>query len=110
MRRADGYATILDPDASTPLVERDTVRCAHCGAIIHVKPNTLATIYLISRITAAGLIVTEEVPGAGCWPCDAPVCLTCHARGTCRSLERWLDEQEGTKRPDAVSVGGFRGR
>lgn len=94
MRRPDGYATILDPDA--PLIERDTAQCAHCGCIITTKPGTLSTVYLISTITPTGLIVTEEVPGAGCWHCDAPVCLACHALGTCLPLERRLAQLERT--------------
>lgn len=107
MRRPDGYVTIFDPDARTGLIEHDTAQCCHCGGHIAVKPGTASTIYLVSHITPAGLIVTEEEPGAGCWVCGKPVCLPCHDLGVCRPLERWLDEQEGTKRPDQVSVGGF---
>ena len=107
MRRPQGYATFSHPDA--PLVEFDTITCAHCGAVVFIKPNTLATVYLLQHLTPTGLIVWTEAPGAGCHLCGgAPICLPCHDRGTCRPLERWLDEQEGTKRADQVTVGGFR--
>lgn len=103
MRRPGGYAIIVDPDR--PTVEYDTVGCAHCGAPIFVKPNTLATIYLRSRILPSGLILWEETPGAGCFKCGMrAICLRCEALGVCRPFERWLDEQEGTKRPDQVSL------
>lgn len=92
MRRPDGYATIISPDH--PVLERDTVQCCHCGCVILVKPGTAATVYLLSSITPAGLIHTVEEPGAACWHCQQPVCLPCHARGTCRPLTRTLEQLE----------------
>jgi hypothetical protein len=106
VRRADGYATIFQPAA--PTLEYDTVQCCHCGGVIRTKPSTLSTVYLVSTLTPAGLIVTTEAPGAGCFKCAKPVCLACYALGTCRPLERWLDEQEGRKRPDQILFGGSR--
>jgi hypothetical protein len=89
VRRAAGYATIVDPDR--PLVERDTAVCCHCGAVILVKPNTVATVYLIFNPTRWRW---EEVPGASCWHCQKPVCLPCEAKGTCDPLERQLARLE----------------
>lgn len=92
MLRPQGYATVVDPDR--PVVEYDTVQCAHCGCVIFTKPASVSTVFLIQRIVH-GLIVWVEEPGAACWTCgQKPVCLPCHARGTCLPLERWLDQQE----------------
>lgn len=37
MRRPQGYATLTDPDVG--VTERDTMTCAHCNCIKHVKPQ-----------------------------------------------------------------------
>lgn len=98
MRPRSGYAQIVDPDR--PVWERDTVSCGHCNKLIFVKPGSGLTVYLITHRDGR---VTEEA-GAFCRLCMKPVCLTCHDHGLCRPFERWLDEQEGTKRPDQVSI------
>ena len=89
MRRPQGYATIVDPDR--PLLERDTAQCCHCGCVIFVKPLTAATVYLIFNRTDWRW---EEVPGASCWHCQRPVCLSCHADGRCLPLEYQLERAE----------------
>ena len=93
MRKPLGYATILDPDA--PMQEYDTTSCAHCSAIIFTKPGTVSTVYLTPGRTPAGVIVWQETPGAGCYRCGyKPVCLACHAKGTCQPLEHQLARAE----------------
>jgi hypothetical protein len=89
MRRAAGYAQIVDPDR--PLEEFDLAGCCHCGAQIRVKPLTASTVYLIFDPRTWRWV---EVPGASCWHCLKPVCLACHAKGTCTPLERMLDRLE----------------
>ena len=88
-RRPGGYATITDPEA--PLVEFDTVSCCHCGGAIFVKPNTLSTTFLLAD-PVTGL--WREEPGAWCGCCWKPVCLACHAVGTCTPLEKSLQQME----------------
>lgn len=88
-RRIGGYATITDPD--TRIVEFDTVSCCHCSAAIRVKPNTVATVYLV--VDPVTLLWREE-PGASCYHCMKPVCLACHELGTCVPLERMLERAE----------------
>lgn len=88
MLRPQGYLVIADPIA--PLVERDTVTCAHCQRIVLVKPGTSATVFLV---TGADGQVHEE-PGAFCRRCMAPVCLACDRRGTCTPWEAQLDRLE----------------
>jgi len=83
-----GYATIFDPDR--PLWERDTVNCVHCGRVIYLKPHTAQTVYLIQHRDGRW---TEE-DGAGCHCCLGPVCLPCHAIGTCTPLEQQLAAME----------------
>lgn len=85
MLRPKGYLTIVAPDA--PLLERDTITCAHCQAIVTVKPGTGATVYLVEQ--GLGLPPKEEA-GAGCRRCMAPVCLRCEALGTCTPWEAQL--------------------
>ena len=93
MLRPHGYAIITDPDA--PIQEYDTASCVHCSAVIFVKPHTGSTVYLVSSITPAGVIVWKEEPGAACWKCGCrPVCLACHAKGVCLPLEYQLDQAE----------------
>ena len=93
MRPITGYATVTDPDA--PLLERDTVSCGHCQRVIFVKPNSASTIYLIfNRQTWRW----DEVPGAGCFRCGRPVCLTCCANGRCTPWEQRLAASEARDR------------
>lgn len=96
-RRLSGYAQILSPDA--PLWESDTVSCCHCGGVIFVKPGTASTVYLITDpITHQ----TSEVPGASCFHCWKPVCLTCYATGVCVPLEKWLTLLEAKHRQSTL--------
>lgn len=88
MRRPLGYAQIVDPDR--PLLERDTITCGHCSAIVFVKPGSASTVYVIPHRDGR----TTEEAGAFCRVCMRPVCLRCHDHGTCRPLERWLEQQE----------------
>ena len=90
--RPSGYAQVVDPDQ--PLVEFDTVMCGHCGAHIRVKPGTVSTVYLIFDPQAWRY---TEVAGAGCRMCMRPVCLRCHALGSCLPLERWLATVEASR-------------
>ncbi len=92
MRAADGYVTIF---SAGPLIEYDTVQCCHCGSVIKVKPGSASTVYLI---TDRQTLQTREELGAGCWHCQKPVCLPCHAKGTCLPLERQLDQWERVSR------------
>jgi hypothetical protein len=91
MRRAGGYAQIIDPDR--PLAEYDTISCAHCGTVVFTKPNTLSTTFLIQRFID-GLFRWVEEPGAGCRLCMKPICLRCHDKGSCTPLEKWLETME----------------
>lgn len=90
MLKPHGYATVSDPDR--PLVEFDTVTCAHCSAVVHVKPGTGATAYLVWSSRQQQWV---ETPGAGCYACGyAPVCLRCEADGRCAPLEQRLAQME----------------
>lgn len=89
MRSPHGYATWTDPDR--PLVERDTVTCGHCGAVVFVKPGTGATVYLRWSVRRRGWV---EEAGAGCRLCMSAVCLRCEADGRCLPLERRLAQLE----------------
>ena len=92
MLRPDGYITIV---SAGPLVEYDTIRCCHCGGVIKVKPGTASTVYLLYNAHTGR---HDEALGAGCWHCQQPVCLPCHAKGVCLPLERWLTQMErGTR-------------
>ena len=100
MRTPTGYATITDPDR--PIVERDTCTCGHCQRVIIVKPHTASTVYLVlNRQT----LRWHEEAGAFCRVCMRPVCLACHAAGTCTPWERQLAAAEARDR-FRRSVGG----
>lgn len=101
MRGPSGYATITDPDH--PLVERDTVTCAHCQRIVFVKPATAATVYLI--LDPQTRIWTEQ-PGAFCRSCMRPVCLPCEAAGRCVPWERAFEAMEAKDRLVRQVIGG----
>ena len=88
MQRPHGYAQII---SDGPLVERDTVTCGHCGAIVLVKPGTASTVYLVLNNQT---LRYDEVPGAGCSVCMRPVCLRCYDIGTCTPFERTLELME----------------
>ena len=89
MRRILGYAQIVDPEK--PTEEFDSVSCCHCSGIIRVKPGTVSTVYLIFNPMIWQWV---EEPGASCWHCMKPVCLACHAKGSCLPLERMLEQLE----------------
>lgn len=90
-----GFAQILDPDA--PAWEHDTVVCGHCQSIIFTVPGTLSMQYLIYDLSTR---VWRVEMGAFCRTCMTPVCLACHAIGTCTPWERRLEQLE------AVGHGG----
>lgn len=100
MLNPQGYVVITDPEAPTAQ-EIDTASCAHCGAIIMVKPGTAATTYLIPLPTPG---LYREVDGAGCSHCRTPsggyrpVCLRPACLARCRPMEQFLDEAEGGRR------------
>lgn len=87
-----GYATITAPDA--PLVERDTITCGHCQAVLFVKPGTASTVYLTYHV---GGSVTETM-GFCCRVCMRPVCPACGDRGRCLPWERRLERSEARDR------------
>lgn len=87
-----GYATVVDPDA--PVCERDTCSCGHCQRVIFLKPGFGITTYLVyDRRTG---LWTEE-SGAFCRVCMRPVCLSCHAVGTCTPFEQRLELAEARR-------------
>jgi hypothetical protein len=92
MRRPQGYATFVSPDA--PVVERDTAQCCHCSTIIFVKPGSATTVYLIPQLLGPD----REEPGASCYNCMKPVCLRCHAKGRCLPFERKIERMEARSR------------
>lgn len=92
MRKAHGFATIVDP--GQPLQQYDTVSCAHCQRIIFTKPGTVSTVYLIPTPIPGHYL---EEPGAGCSICREPVCLPCYDKGVCRPFEQQLDDYERGK-------------
>ena len=93
MRRPNGYATIVDPDL--PLIEYDTASCCHCSRVIFVKPHTICTVFLVLDPQTR---LWKEEAGAWCGCCMKPVCLPCHAKGTCTPLEKVLEQYECTAR------------
>jgi hypothetical protein len=86
MLRPHGYATW---DGNGRL-ERDTVTCVHCSAVVFVKPGTGVTVYLLPD----GRGQWREEAGAWCRLCHGPVCLRCHSHGRCLPLERRLELME----------------
>lgn len=83
-----GYATIVDPDA--PTIELDSVCCGHCQRVIFLKPGAGITTYLIRQRQGP----PKEEAGAFCRLCMRPVCLHCHAIGTCLPFEHRLEQME----------------
>lgn len=96
MRRPQGYITIVSDAVS---IERDSVSCGHCNAIVMVKPFTASTVYLIPQLIGPPL----EEPGAMCRVCMRPVCLACHDDGRCTPLERRLEQMEAQGRKGTVN-------
>ncbi len=75
MRKPQGYATIVDPDA--PTVEMDTFTCAHCNCVKHVKPRE-----------------RPEDTGGLCKQCMKLICAQCVERGHCDPFEEKLRREE----------------
>jgi hypothetical protein len=74
MPRAQGYATLFDPDCG--IKETDTHTCAHCGRVVHTPVN--------KKI--------EEV-GDFCRNCMKVICLNCAGRG-CTPLMKKIERME----------------
>lgn len=89
--REDGLIEIFTPDASRPL-EKPTVQCVHCGAHF-IEPRFEKTPE--GRKTRIGRGYCKNCGGFIC----GKNCLECVP------LEKQLDIMEGTRKPDAVSVG-----
>ena len=89
MPKIAGYVQIVDPDR--PLEEFDLVGCCHCSAQIRIKPGTASTVYVIFDPAAW---CWRDVPGASCFRCLRPVCLSCYEKGTCLPLEQMLEYAE----------------
>jgi hypothetical protein len=103
MRKPQGYGLLLDPGSDVPLLERDTITCGHCQRIVHVKPGTGATTYLIFHPPSWAW---REEAGAACRVCMRPVCLACHDLGTCTPWERQLEAMEAKDRLVRAVLGG----
>lgn len=80
MSRANGYIIICDPDK--PDEEHDTIRCVHCAA--HYPYDS------------------HGMKGGFCTNCNGWICGEKCLE--CVPAEKWLDIQEGTVNPTAVSV------
>lgn len=91
--RVQGYATIVDPDA--PLAEFDTRQCGHCQKVIFIKAGSGGATYLIPTPTPGRFL---EEAGAFCRVCMRPVCLPCHAVGSCTPFEQLLEASESRDR------------
>lgn len=91
MLKPQGYLTVTGERHS---IERDTVTCGHCGAIVVVKPNTLSRVYLVPQPNGTW----REEPGAGCARCARAICLACCEAGTCVPLEKRLELHEAIHR------------
>jgi hypothetical protein len=101
MRKPQGYGVIFDPlprAGQASVQEFDTLTCAHCNKVVHVKPGTGATVYLYSYIDPAGQVAWKEKPGAFCRMCMKGVCLRCEAKGVCTPLERQIEQMEARGR------------
>lgn len=94
MLRPGGYAVIVNPDrgevrldgdrvlpATADVVEMDTFRCGHCGAIRHVRARERP----------------EDIGGL-CRQCMKAICPRCLQSGRCDPLEKKLDCAEARDR------------
>lgn len=93
MLKPQGYGLIVEPGA--PVQEFDSCQCGHCQKVIFVKPRSASTVYLITTGVPGRF---KEEPGAFCRVCMRPVCLPCHAQGTCTPFERALERSEARDR------------
>lgn len=78
MRKAGGYAVIIDPDAG--LTEIDTFTCGHCNGITHVKARA-----------------SPDEIGSMCRLCMKMVCVKCASHG-CTPFEKRLEAIEAEDR------------
>lgn len=78
MRRARGYAVIVDPNA--PLRECDTFTCCHCQRVVFIRPFSDAS-----------------DAGGFCRLCFKHICGPCADTGTCTPFEKRLEEMEGRR-------------
>jgi len=81
MRKPQGYALWVDPEAPGGQIERDTITCAHCQRIVVVKPG-----------------VDPSSLGGFCRMCYRHLCSPCANAGICTPFERKLDLLERTAR------------
>ncbi len=72
--KPQGYAVISDPEAG--IREADTMTCAHCCRVTHIKPK-----------------MRPEDMGGFCRMCMKPVCAEC-ADGNCVPFEKRLEAEE----------------
>lgn len=100
MFRPQGYITLV---GDAPLIERDSISCGHCNQIVMVKPGTVATVYLSTRlhvdpVTHVASMVTSEQDGAHCKVCDKAICLACYAKRVCAPLLKRIEQMEARGR------------
>lgn len=86
-----GLGTIVDPGADKPFAEIATTQCVHCGG--HFPTPSFANDAASRK---------RRIGRGYCYNCAGFICGEKCAE--CKPLERWLDEQEGTVDPTAVSV------
>ena len=80
-RRAQGYATISDPDAART-IEMDTYTCHHCNSVHHLHNH------LGQRLD----------PGGFCMACMKQICGPCADTGHCDPYSKKMDRVEGKRR------------
>ena len=78
MRMPKGYASLTWPEGN--IEERDAGSCAHCQAIIHIKPFS-----------------SPEDAGGYCRRCDKIVCGRCADKGICVPWEKMLAKMEARR-------------
>jgi hypothetical protein len=79
MRRAQGYATIIEPGKAT--IEKDSFTCVHCNSVVFVSPMRDAS----------------EV-GGFCMLCMKHICSACASTGACDPFEKKLERMEARDR------------
>src|SRR4051812_35343392 len=90
--RPAGYGAWTDRQSGSVTKEMDTIQCCHCQKHVFVKPGTVSTVYLIPQLRPFGTY--KEEPGAWCSLCNKPVCLPCHAIGTCTPVMKQIEAAE----------------
>lgn len=73
--KPQGYACISDPEEGVR--ECDTMTCAHCNRVTHIKPT-----------------MRPEDMGGFCRMCMKPICVKCTDEGSCTPFEKRLEEIE----------------